>query len=441
MNTSFTLNRRTLLTAMVGTAGAATLAACNSADGGTDDTGDAPVTLQVWGGVPAETGPDDVIAAFQEEYPHITVIYTRYVNDDTGNVKLDSSLQGGVPIDLFFSYGVGRITTRAESGLMADLTELVSADEDLSRFGPEADPMANYVYDGKVYCVPAALSPQMVFVNVDAIEQAGIEISPDWDVAEYRDVARQLSADGVYGSFGAPTIARPTLGPNALYNEDGTASSYTDPIWREDMQLRVDMQEEGSALPMETILAEKLTDFPHQAFISGRVSMITAQAFLLRYISDRAEFPHDFITRCLPQPAPTSGEEYWNGGAHGDQLAISSASENQEAAWTFLKFWVTQGGEHMLKGGRLPSIIPEDTSALAGELLGENAEELYDVQSFEDVLFGREVKVPIDTITVAARELEDIAETLTTSALLGDLTVDQWVTEITAQSDAAIAQG
>jgi len=65
------------------------------------DSGSA--TLEVWGGVPVENGPGDLIEGFQAAFPEIAVNYTHYVNDDTGNTQLDTALQGGTPIDVFFT--------------------------------------------------------------------------------------------------------------------------------------------------------------------------------------------------------------------------------------------------------------------------------------------------------------------------------------------------
>ncbi len=84
------------------------------------------VTLEVWGGVPPETGPGDLVAAFSKAYPNIKVNYTRFVNDDTGNTKLDTALQGGTPIDVYFSYTVPRMGQRIKAGVAEDLTPYIA---------------------------------------------------------------------------------------------------------------------------------------------------------------------------------------------------------------------------------------------------------------------------------------------------------------------------
>ncbi|RCS74664.1 extracellular solute-binding protein [Brachybacterium alimentarium] len=99
-------------------------------------------TLQVWGGVPAENGPQAVIDRFQEEHPGTHVTYTPYVNDDRGNLKVNTALQGGVDIDVFFTYGVPNLAMRVDSGLAADVGDLVRAAPELEMFLDTEDPKA-----------------------------------------------------------------------------------------------------------------------------------------------------------------------------------------------------------------------------------------------------------------------------------------------------------
>ncbi len=55
-------------------------------DGGSQakSSSDEVVTLQFWGGVPPEAGPQAVVDEWNEHNPDIQVEYTRFVNDDDG---------------------------------------------------------------------------------------------------------------------------------------------------------------------------------------------------------------------------------------------------------------------------------------------------------------------------------------------------------------------
>ncbi|MDD4573896.1 MAG: hypothetical protein PHR69_06740, partial [Sphaerochaeta sp.] len=64
------------------------------------------VLLRLWMGIPAENGPQDVVDAFNREYKDkgIQVEYERYVNNDQGNLKLETNLLAGSGIDVYASY-------------------------------------------------------------------------------------------------------------------------------------------------------------------------------------------------------------------------------------------------------------------------------------------------------------------------------------------------
>ncbi|MBO0782654.1 MAG: extracellular solute-binding protein, partial [Ktedonobacteraceae bacterium] len=119
------LNRRTFI--MAGTAAvAAFLTSCGSSGGSSGSA-----TLQFWGGVPAENGPKALIDAFHKKYPNIKVTYTRFVNDDQGNVKLDTALASGSRVDVYMSYSPALMTRRIDSGLAVDLASYIDADSEV----------------------------------------------------------------------------------------------------------------------------------------------------------------------------------------------------------------------------------------------------------------------------------------------------------------------
>ncbi|MGN6674920.1 MAG: extracellular solute-binding protein, partial [Thermomicrobiales bacterium] len=80
------------------------------------------MTIEFWFGEPPENGPQALADAFMKQYPGIKVNTTRYVNDDTGNTKLDTALQGGTPIDVYMSYGIPRLGQRIRAGVAEELT-------------------------------------------------------------------------------------------------------------------------------------------------------------------------------------------------------------------------------------------------------------------------------------------------------------------------------
>jgi len=436
MGNTSKISRRVLLAATAA-AGAVGLAGCNG-DGGAGGSG---AVLNVWGGVPNETGPDDLCRAFMDEHPDIKATYTRYVNDEPGNLKLDTSLTGGVPIDLYFSYSPVALFKRSGAGLAIDLTDKIKAETDFAPFAVGADPIGNYALDGKQYCVPAARAPQHVYINKQMMDDAGVTLGETWTVDEFVEVARKLTKTGVFGTLTAPPLARPALGPNYLYTRDGSASNFANPWFAKELELGLKLQADKVAMDRQTIIAEKLQTFSQNPFIAGRVAMLIQSGQIIRSINDSKEYPHDFATYCMPIPLPEKGKPGWNTGQIGDLISISPKSKNQDAAWELAKFWMRNAGRYMTRGGRLPALVGSATEDdILGQLLSPEKDKLYDVASWKSMLFSDSLQLPVDTIFTAGTEIQTITAKLTDETMLGDRTVDSWVKEAVAQADAAIGK-
>lgn len=440
--TGSSISRRALIGAAATTA-AAGLAGCNLAKGGSGagPGGSSGAVLNVWGGVPNETGPDELCQAFMDEHPDIKVTYTRYVNDDSGNVKLDTSLTGGVPIDMYFTYNPARLFQRAANGLAIDLTEKIKAEQDFAQFAIDADPAGNYALDGKQYCVPAAVAPSHVYINKTMMDEAGIKLGDNWTTDEFVDVARELTQSGRFGCLNYPPMARPALGPDHRY-KDEEHSNFANPWFGKELELALKLQKDKVIMDQQTIIAEELQTFSQNPFIAGRVAMLINSGQIIRSINDTEEYPHDFATYCMPIPSPEKGKQGWNTGQIGDLIAVSPKSKYQDEAWELAKFWVRNAAKYMTKGGRLPALAGETSEdEILAQLLSDKADELYDVPSWKTMLFGDTMKLPVDTIFTAGTEIQTIVDKLTEETLLGDRSVDSWVKEAVKQSDAAIAKG
>ncbi|QDP96112.1 extracellular solute-binding protein [Microlunatus elymi] len=433
------ISRRALIggAAAIGTA---TLAGCNLAKGGGGSgSGSNSVSLNVWGGVPNETGPDDLCKAFMAEHPDIKVTYTRYVNDEQGNLKLDTSLTGGVPIDMYFSYSPARLSQRASNGLAVDLTDKITAEKDFSQFAVDADPLGNYVFDGKQYAVPAARAPSQVYINQSMLDEAGIKLGDNWTTDEFVQVAKELTKPGRFGSLDYPPQARAVLGPDYRYKNDGKASNFADPWFAKELQLAQRLKQDKVVMDQKTIIAEKLQTFSQNPYIAGRVAMLIASGQIIRSINDTAQYPHDFKTFVMPIPSPQKGKQGWNTGQIGDLITVSPKSQHQDEAWELAKFWVRNAGKYMTKGGRLPTMPGSSTEDdILAQLLSDKADTLYDVESWRRFLFSPNLKMPVDTIFTAGTEIDTILQKLNDETLLGTRSVSSWVQQAVKQSDAAI---
>lgn len=396
--------------------------------------------LNVWGGVPPENGPEALFAAFMEAFPGIKVNYTRYVGDAQGNLKVDTALQGGGAIDVVQSYDQAIIAKRATSGALLDITENIVGEEPFAGLDFAS---RCYQFDGRIYTLPMTISPVSVYVNEQLLAETGITIPQDWTTDDFAEIASELSAANRWGTYNTPQIARQSLGVNYRYSPDGKSSNFSNPRFAEQLQLEVDLIKAGAAIPETEVIAKKYDTYIQGPFLTGTAAMMINRPFMLRYIKNLKDYPHDFRTALYPEPLPkgVSREEVWNTGAYDDHTAITRNCANPAAAWTLLRWWAENGGKYMATSGRIPIIkAGQSVEELSSLLMGPDAATLFNVESLRAQLYNDAHRIAVDTISTAAPRINEIVITQTQRARLGEITVPEWVEIVTRDSDAAIAR-
>ena len=393
------------------------------------------VTLNVWGGVPAENGPQALCDAFTEA-TGIQVVYTRYVNDDTGNTQLDTALQGGTPIDLFFTYSVPRLGQRINAGAALDLTNYIDAD--IKNWVDRTDGI--FSVDGTYYSLPTTQEPNFVLVNQRLLDEAGAALpEAGWTLDDFVALAETLTSDMTYGAYAPPDSARLELGPNYWYNTDGTASNFENPAFAASNERHRGMIEAGTAFPWTDVLAQDLRAYAQTPFLIEQNALWITSSFSLRYVSDKEEYPHNFVTTFAPIPVPADVAEPWNGGGINNWLLVKSDTQYPDEAWELLKYWLTDGAVYMLPAGKIPAYPGTDEATVVEGILGPDREELYDVAAYQNVVFGTENRLVTDTITTGSAEIAQIVQGNTDRYLIGEIDLEEWVAETTAQANDAIA--
>lgn len=440
------MSRRDFLGLAVGGAGTLLLAGCGggSATATTNPGAEGPAGLQVWGAVPPQSGPAALIAAFQKAYPKIQVTYTRFVNDDTGNTKLDSALEGGVGVDVFFSYDFPRLAQRIKGGLAADLGSHLAGDGQLSSWTRSTAGI--FTYNGKYYSLPTSFSPNVIYVNGGLAQAAGVAVPQRWTIDQLTTTAGRISKSGggqaPYGIFTPPDTALIRLGTNYWYKNGGRESNFDDPAFRTDWQVHRQMIIDKRALPWDQVLAQNLRYSPQSVFLTGQVAMMDTNPFALRYLADTSQYPHGFVTTFAPEPSVKAGAAGYNTGALSDLASISSRSKYQAAAWTFVRFWLTAGARYMLQGGKIPAVPGAlDDDAIASGVLGPDRDRLFDVAAFKRVVLNHSTRLSAQTTTTAAAEIRQIVQSQTDRYLIGEVSLDAVVQTVKQQADAAIAKG
>lgn len=367
------------------------------------------VTLKMWGGVPPESGPQEVIDNWNKEHPEIQVEYVRFVNDDDGNLKLDTAMITGQDVDLFVNYTISHASKRVESNLALDLSQFSDYNID-EKMGADA---GSWKIDDKYYGVPTTKSPYFIALNKDALDAANLPVPKDWTWDELREYAKKLRTGSGYGFI---QNMEPYVDPiDSVLSQEGYtkadgSSNLDHPLVKKWLEtLNAMMVDDKTTPPLGEQLTSKMP--VEQVFLSGEVPMLNIGAWLLRSSNNFTDFPRDFKIAFAPVPRlAESADKYVTRGGLGDYISINAKSKHQEAAWEFLKWYADGGMAPMAAGGRLPASKDANQEEALDSLLGEKSD-TYDLDSLMYVMFDNTTptyvrSLPQEVMDMRAQEYE-----------------------------------
>ena len=408
------------------------------------------VTLRFWGGVPPEAGPQASVDLFNEQYADkgIRVEYERFVNDDTGNLKLETNLLSGDGVDLYMTYTTDILAKRADGNMALDLSELIERDGfDLTQYGGSL--MESYYINGKPYCVPTKLDQYGIVLNKDMFDAAGIPIPTEWTFDEFREVAKKLThgegQDKVYGMFWNSQqdltyilsyLVAQTNGGDPMYLSE-TESAFTDPVVLAAVELIYNMMNvDGSSPTHADSVTQKLSQ--EGVFLAGKSAM-TIGPWMVRSIKDLDNYPHDFVTAFAPYPVYAEGQRNFTQGGYGDMLCINPKSEHIEEAWEFIKWYATEGMLPVVEGGRVPCFNTYDPAEVTAAFL-KGGEELLDSETTMTVLINPADNYAAPSITNHSAEIKRVFTEEMETILLGDETPAEGMAKAKERADAILQQ-
>jgi multiple sugar transport system substrate-binding protein len=420
------------------------------AGGGSQGSGGAnqPFVVKVWGGVPAESGPQASVDEFNRLFKDkgIQAEYTRFVNDTNGNLQLETNLLSGNSVDVYISYSSTNLSKRKEANMALNLSPLIERDSfDIKGFGDLAE---QYKLDGSYYGIPTKIDLYGIVINKNMFDAAGIPIPKQWTFSEFRNIAGRLTkgegANKVYGMFlnsqqdFYPDYFAATIdGGNFMYRDNGKSSAYDSPAFRAYVEFYNNLMNVDKSAPSHVdSVTQKLTQ--EGMFLTGRSAM-TIGPWMVRSIKDLANYPHDFVTAFAPYPVADGMTAAYSQGGAGDILSINPKSANTEAAWEYVKWYSTKGMVEVVKGGRVPMYAGYDAKIVTDAFL-VGGEKLLDPDTTYSVLIAPRKNHASRTITVKAPELSAIMREELEAIFNNQKTVDQGIRDLKSRSDRVLAE-
>jgi multiple sugar transport system substrate-binding protein len=236
---------------------------------------DEPVTLRLvwWGNDVRAAATADAVAAFQKEYPYITV-ETEALPYDGYHDKLSTQIAANDAPDVQQLQGEF-MAQYGEQGALLPLTEVNLDDLDPGT-------LKNGNIGGEQLSVPTGLSTLVVVANPTLFEQAGVDMPDDttWTWDDYDEIAAEISANTPEGIFGAKSLGWDITEMatwvaqrgSELFTEKGELGVEPDDF-ASLFELAKKMMEDGGS-PSASESSEQLTLAPEQSGVAtGRYAM------------------------------------------------------------------------------------------------------------------------------------------------------------------------
>jgi multiple sugar transport system substrate-binding protein len=338
------------------------LAGCGGDDGGTGAGGDVSgdVSFMVFGDPEEIQAYRNVIAAYENQHPDVDVKMIEASDRDDLIARLSTSFAAGTPPDLFLlNYRFyGQFAAR---GVLEPIEDRVDDSDVFQQEDFYEQAMNAFRFDDTLTCLPQNISSLVVYYNKNLFQEAGVAFPKEgwkWDdmVAAAKKLTKDSNGDGnaeVYGLGIEASLIRvaPFVWSNGgeLVDDDESPTHFT-----------LDTPEAQVALEriLQLHVTEKVTPSDEEVeaeddetrFQNGRLAMVLSSRRSTPTFRTIQKFDWDIAA--LPQ------HEKQAGILHSDAYCLTKASDNKDAAWSFMEYALgPEGAPVVAKSGRtVPSL-------------------------------------------------------------------------------------
>ncbi len=317
-----------------------------------------PVTIEWWTVHSEEFTEEAQIAmakAFEAEHPNIKVNVTVLPSSGFGE-KMTTALGAGEGApDVAFFWDNNWWSEALE------LSPLIDAD-------PSFDPSMYFegywntraMWGDKVIGLPLGVGANFVMFHKDVFDEAGVAYpSEDWTTEDFIEIATQLTDTdqkrwggdrprgpyrAVFFNYGARPYSEDSMTVDGYLNGAESVAAYT---WLWDL-----IDSGATPTPAEIEVLGTEGTGPVDLFLAGRLAMATLnQGHMLNAVEAGTNFG------IVPEPGTPGQPQFVHGWAL--TCSIWKGTENPEAAWEFLSYWVgAEGQQFLMENSNLFPSIP-----------------------------------------------------------------------------------
>ncbi|SER49378.1 multiple sugar transport system substrate-binding protein [Gracilibacillus ureilyticus] len=303
----------------------------------------------------------ETLAAFEEAHPDINVdlvILSEKGDTNEALQKLDLAASSGEQMDVLMFSDPASYAERVDLGMVAPIDEFIEAEG----YEVSEEYKVNTILNDQYYALPGKFNPWYVLVNKDHLSEAGLEMPTEWTWDDFAEYAKQLTNEDHYGTFfhgpqngGWMEYMKLALASEPenteFVKEDGT-SNFENELFRKTLELRWKMEKEDqSATPYTDIMSQKL-HYRNQ-FFNQDASLVLIGSWMNTELGGTEEFPLEFNVGIAPYPKNDAGDEGGYTPVTTDYMSVAANSSHKEAAYTFIRWYTTEG--QVVQGKNIPS--------------------------------------------------------------------------------------
>ena len=279
---------------------------------------------------------------FMERHPDIKIAITYNTWADHNNVVPAWAAAGTLP-DIIYVHG-SRATPWAHEGIIIDIHDIVTADEEFNVDGMWEESVRLYRVDGRIHALPYDHGPIILGYNADMFDAAGMDYpGEDWTMEDFAAAANELTDPdaGIYGWDGRLDLGNGgggfflgAWGATTL-DIDETMMTMNTPEAKEALEFWYKLIHEDKAAPTGT----EAESFPgSQPFRAGVAAMGHIATWSTPSMRAQASFEWDVA----PTPMGADGSRYT--GAFGSGYGITPTSDKPDIAWRYLREYLSTEG-------------------------------------------------------------------------------------------------
>lgn len=410
------------------------LAACGNGNSDAEDTSNPgsegasgeQVELEFWsfwGSGPRRDTIEAIIEDFNETNDTITV---EYVYQPWGDIwtKALAAIAGGNAPDVIVQ-DINSVRQRADANQATNLQAFIDEEDISGEFYPQL--WETVLFEDEAYAVPFNTDTQVLFYNLDAFEEAGLD--PDsppatWD--ELEEMARALDKEsgesweqiGFYPrwNIGADVWTLNADGGTSWFDEEGNVAINT-PEKVDALEWMLDWQDyygRDTITQYEAEFGSGVAD----PFISGLVAMRGQN--INYYTNLRENAPDDFRFGVAPLPEREEGSGNWSWGG-GFVLEIPENTSHPEESYEFIRYLTSTDVQERfgMNSFDIMANVEANENLADNTELDERAQMIYDManQNLEQTV--------ITPVPLNAPDYLSLVNTQIDAAFLGEKTAEE----------------